>query len=198
MTFPLKKIAPTYGYIASRRNWYWWHSWETLRKSPITIVFQRRVFSVLDSILSLQEVAGKLPIRPEPKKMAIFLTDFLVEIFLHRAPRGLGSISHILCYFFFCRCLPHSEYLHKCHIFTQVSQYLLHKSVTYLDIFTQNVTSTLRYYVTHNKYQMVPVKNYEGPKMSPMMHSFVPLLLSDNEHPMQNWHSRPTMDTMKS
>jgi hypothetical protein len=34
--------------------------------------------------------------------------------------------------------------------------------------------------------------------MSPMMHSFVLLLLSDNEHPMQNQHSRLSMDTMKS
>jgi hypothetical protein len=31
---------------------------------------------------------------------------------------------------------------------------------------------------------IVPVKNYELPKMSVMMHSFVPLLLRDKEHPM--------------
>ncbi len=82
------------------------------------------------------------PFAQNRKKWQFFWTDFSVEIFLHRAPRGLGSISHILCYFFsFCRCLTHLEYLHKCHIFTQVSQYL-HKSVTCLDIFTQSVTST--------------------------------------------------------
>jgi hypothetical protein len=31
---------------------------------------------------------------------------------------------------------------------------------------------------------MVPVKNYEVPNMSVMMHSFVPLLIRDKEHPM--------------
>ncbi len=43
--------------LSSRRNWYGQHLWETLpklRKSSITIVFQHRVFSVLDSILSVQ------------------------------------------------------------------------------------------------------------------------------------------------
>jgi hypothetical protein len=33
-------------------------------------------------------------------------------------------------------------------------------------------------------------KLLEGPKMSLMMHSFVPLMLSDNEHPMKNQHGQ--------
>jgi hypothetical protein len=45
---------------------------------------------------------------------------------------------------------------------------------------------------------IVPVKNYEQPKMSVMMHSFVPLLLRDKEHPMHKWHARLSIDTMKS
>ena len=38
-----------------------------------------------------------------------------------------------------------------------------------------------------------------GTKMSVMMHSFVPLLLRDKEHPMHNyWHTRLSINTMKS
>ncbi len=34
--------------------------------------------------------------------------------------------------------------------------------------------------------------------MSVMTHSFVPLLLRDKEHPMHNWHTRLSIDTMKT
>jgi hypothetical protein len=100
---------------------------------------------------------GKAAHLPRTKKNGDFFEQIFRLRFFYTEPQEAWVRSHTSCVnFFFCRCLPHSEYLHKCHIFTQVSQYL-HKSVTYLDIFTQSVTSTLRYYVTHNKYQMVPL-----------------------------------------
>jgi hypothetical protein len=34
--------------------------------------------------------------------------------------------------------------------------------------------------------------------MSVMTHSFVPLLIRDKEHPMHNWHTRLSIDTMMS
>ncbi len=44
----------------------------------------------------------------------------------------------------------------------------------------------------------VPVKNYEVPKMSVMMHSFVPLWQRDKEHPLHKQHGTSSIDTMKS
>ena len=78
---------------------------------------------LVEKLISGQEVAGKLPIRPDPKKGRFFWTDFLVEIFLHKT-REAWVRSHTSCVNFF------SADACTFGIFTQVSMVTQVSTVT--------------------------------------------------------------------
>ena len=80
---------------------------------------------------------GKAAHSPQNQKNSNFFGQIFWLRFFYTKPREAWVRSHTSCVdFFFCRC---------CHIRNIYTLEHSYTSVTYLDIFTQSVTSTLQY-----------------------------------------------------